>query len=307
MVFRDVASLRDGLKTIVEVDALPKPVAATKVAFACCGEGSQWVGMGQALYESEPVVRAVLDRCDAILREGRSASLLDVIFGRADSAGALDDPAWTQPALYALECALAALWSSVGIRPSAVLGQGVGELAAAQMAGVFGLDDGLRLAAARGAGKHPETMVSAPPSFPLVSSATGRVMEKEDATDEAYWQRRARDSIVFDRCLETLAELGVQAVVEIGPDAALGPLVASAWPQSGDGAAPPVVLSSLRRDSLGDGGFVEGIAGAYEAGLEISFAGLFAGEARCRISLPAYPFQRRHHWIEARPDSSSEG
>jgi acyl transferase domain-containing protein len=52
---------------------------------------------------------------------------------------------------------------------------------------------------------------------------------------------------------------------------------------------------------------VEGIAGAYEAGLEISFAGLFAGEARCRISLPAYPFQRRHHWIETRPNSSSEG
>ena len=49
------------------------PVAATKVAFAFTGEGSEWVGMGQALYESEPVVRAVLDRCDAALREERDA------------------------------------------------------------------------------------------------------------------------------------------------------------------------------------------------------------------------------------------
>ena len=57
-------------------------MAATKVAFAFTGEGSEWVGMGQALYESEPVVRAVLDRCDAVLREERGASLLDVMFGR---------------------------------------------------------------------------------------------------------------------------------------------------------------------------------------------------------------------------------
>ena len=118
-------------------------MAATKVAFAFTGEGSEWVGMGQALYESEPVVRAVLDRCDAVLREERGASLLDVMFGRTDSEGALDDPAWTQPAIYALECALVALWASVGIRPSAVVGQGLGELAAAQAAGVFGLEEGL--------------------------------------------------------------------------------------------------------------------------------------------------------------------
>ena len=307
LVFRDAASLRDGLKTVAEDGARPTREAARKVAFAYSGEGSQWVGMGQALYENEPVVRAVLDRCDAILREERSASLLEVIFGRADSAGALDDPAWTQPALYALECALAALWSSVGIRPSAVLGQGPGELAAAQMAGVFGLDDGLRLAVARGAGERLEGFEVAPPALTLIGSTAARVMKEDDALDGEYWQRPAPEPAAFDRCVETLAGLGVQAVVEIGPDAALGPLVASAWPQSGDGAGAPVVLSSLRRDSLGDGGFVEGIAGAYEAGLEISFAGLFAGEARCRISLPAYPFQRRHHWIEARPNSSSEG
>ena len=96
VVFRDAASLRNGLKTISEADEGPKLLAATKVAFAFTGEGSEWVGMGQALYESEPVVRAVLDRSDAVLREERGASLLDAMFGRAE--GALGDPAWTQPA-----------------------------------------------------------------------------------------------------------------------------------------------------------------------------------------------------------------
>ena len=300
VVFRDVESLRDGLKTVVEADEWTQPPAPTRVAFACTGESSEWVGMGQALYDSEPVARAVLDRCDALLREDRGASLLDVMFGRAGAEGALDDPVWTQPALYALECALAALWASVGIRPIAVVGQDVGEVAAAQAAGVFTLEAGLQLAAARGAGKHPEAMVSAPPSLPLVSSATGRVMEEGDATDEAYWQRQARESMVSDRCSETLAELGVQVVVEIGPDAVLGPMMASAWPEA-DAPAAAVVLSSLRRDAPGDDGFVEAVAGAYQAGLSVSFEGLFAGERRRRVALPGYPFQRRRHWIEARP------
>ena len=72
------------------------------------------------------------------------------MFGRAGAAGGLDDPAWTQPAIYALECALTALWASVGIAPSVVVGHGLGELAAAQAAGVFTLEEGLRLAAAPG-------------------------------------------------------------------------------------------------------------------------------------------------------------
>ncbi len=300
VVFGDVASLRDGLKMLAEVEERPQPMAATKVAFAYTGEGSQWVGMGQALYECEPVVRAVLDRCDAILREERGASLLDAMFGRADSAGALDDPAWTQPAMYALECALTALWSSVGIRPSAVVGQGLGELAAAQAAGVFGLEEGLRLAVARGAEEDLEGIKVAPPALTLVSSVTGRLVESGDALDEAYWQRQARESVAFDRCVEALAELGVQVVVEIGPDAVLGPKIASS-----DGAGMPVVLSSLVGASQGDNGFVAAVAGAYEAGLAVSFAGLFAGETRCRISLPSYPFQRRRHWIEARPTLSA--
>ena len=301
VVFCDAASLRDGLKMIAKADEGP-PVAAAKVAFAFTGEGSEWVGMGQALYESEPVVRAVLDRCDAVLREERSASLLDVMFGRTDSEGALDDPAWTQPATYALECALVALWASVGIRPSAVVGQGLGELAAAQAAGVFGLEEGLRFAAAR-AGERLEGIAVAPPALALVSSVTGRVMEEGDALDAAYWQRQARESVAFDRCVATLAELDVQVVVEIGPGAVLGPMVASAWPESADGTGAPVVLSSLGT-LKDDDGFMEAVAGAYEAGLAVSFAGLFAGEARRRVSLPGYPFQRRRHWIEARPAPS---
>ena len=91
-------------------------------------------------------------------------------------------------------------------------------------------------------------------------------------------------------------------VVEIGPDAVLAPAVAPAWPSPADGGGnhgAPAVLSSLRRNAPSDNGFVEAVAGAYEAGLGVSFAGLFTGESRRRISLPGYPFERRRYWIEA--------
>ena len=397
VAFRDVTSLQNGLRALSSTKERPTPRAPAKVAFAYAGQASQWVGMGLDLYEREPVVRAVLDRCDALLWSERGASLLDVMFGRAGTGADLDEPKWKQPAIYALECALTALWSNVGIRPDVVFGHSLGEIAAAQAAGVLSLEDGLRFAAARGAligalpgagamaavfapaprvraaldehnagacgvglciaadnGAHqvvsgPEADVDAlvarfeseeirarrlrkspayhsvmvepalddlaaalsrvefaAPSIPLVSNLTGRVVEWGESLDAAYWRRQAREPVAFRACVEALAALGVDTIVEIGPHAVLGPMALLAWPESARGTAgPPVTLASLRRPTdstpgpAGGEAFVEAVARGYEAGLSIDFEGLFAGEARRRISLPSYPFQRRRHWIEA--------
>ena len=326
VVFHDAGSLRTGLKTMAERDEWPEPVAARKVAFVFAGEGRQWVGMGQALYESEPVVRAVLDRCDEMLREQRGVSLLDVMFGHSGTAGDLEQPSWAQPAIYSLECALAALWASVGIRPRVVTGQGIGELAAAQAASVISLEEGLRIVTARfplpadlprdGAAalsiEDPDAVLRgitfAPPSCVMVNGATGRVMEPDEVTDREHWRRQTNEPAVFGSSVRTLEELGVDAVLGIGPDAVLGPKVAKFWSHpldSGETTRAPILLESLRRPSGEesakdcDGCFVEAVARAYEAGFAVSFSGLFAGEDRRRISLPVYPFQRRHYWFEA--------
>ncbi len=395
VAFRDAESLREGLRAIAGTDERPALRKAATVAFVYTGQASQWPGMGAALYDSEPVVRAVLDRCDDLLRKERGASLLDVMFGRDPAAGDLDDPQWKQPAIYALECALTALWSSLGIQPDVVLGHSLGEIAAAHAAGAFGLEDGLRLAAVRGAlvgalpgegamaavfapparvsealdrhnatsqgiglciaadnGAHqaisgPAEEISAllerleadgirvarlrrspayhsamiepalddletalsqlplkAPSLPFVSNLSGRTIGTDEALDAAYWRRQMRAPVAFRACVETLAELGVDAVVEIGPHAVLGPMVSLAWP---GGTAEPAVVSSLRRPSRGEelpapgsgGGFVEAVAGVYAAGLPVRFDGLFAGEARRRVALPGYPFQRERYWVEA--------
>ncbi len=307
VVFQDAASLRQSLTAQAHADAETGPRTATKVAFVYTGETDQWVSMGGALYAREPVVRAVLNRCDAALGEDRGASLLDAMFGGPGAEGGLSDPAWARPATYALACALTALWASVGIRPSVVAGLGAGEIAAAQAAGVFGLEDGLRLAAA---GSGPEAALDgvaiAAPSVALVSSLTGRVMDPDQILDGAYWRRQvADDPESLSGCAETLAALGVDVVIEIGQDAVLAPLLAEAWPKAAENEAAPTLLSSLRQSSGGeeeaaghaDGDFVEAVARAYEAGLGVSFAGLFAGETRRRISLPGYPFQRRRFWL----------
>ena len=94
VVFRDARSLSEGLKAVAESSAADgaKPVveAPTQVAFAYTGQASQWSGMGKILYDSEPVFRNVLDRCDRIISADRGFSLLDVMFGRSEMDAARD-------------------------------------------------------------------------------------------------------------------------------------------------------------------------------------------------------------------------
>src|SRR4051812_24725768 len=115
-----------------------------KLAFVFSGMGPQWWAMGRELLHDEPAFRNVIDECDALLRQHADWSLWDEL--TADEARSrIQQTQVAQPAIFALQVGLATLWRSWGIRPAAIVGHSVGEVAAAHVAGVLDLEDAVRL------------------------------------------------------------------------------------------------------------------------------------------------------------------
>ena len=122
--------------------------ARRRIAFLFTGQGSQYAGMGKTLFDSEPVFRATMERCEAIFKDERGESLLEVMF--EEGGERVNQTGYTQPALFALQASLVDLWKSYGVTPDTVLGHSVGEFAAAYAAGVLELEDSFRIISARG-------------------------------------------------------------------------------------------------------------------------------------------------------------
>lgn len=175
------------------------------LAFLFSGQGSQYMGMGQELLNCQPVFRATIEECDSYFAALRSTPELLVNAGSAfcdkpienvslaesigdPSESRIHNPCVTQPALFAYEIALARLWQDWGIEPDFVLGHSVGEYAAACIAGVFSVKDGITLVASRA------RLMSALRS----SGSMVAVLEPREKIEETLTSSRAKLAIAVE-------------------------------------------------------------------------------------------------------------
>ncbi len=158
VVARDRLEMLQKLENFSNQERMREPKSINKkkkpkIVFLFAGQGSQYVGMGRQLYETQPIFRQTLDRCAEILRPHLDQPLLEILYPadlEAETASFyLEQTAYTQPTLFAFEYALAQLWRSWGIEPAAVIGHSVGEYVAATVAGALSLEEGLTLIAKR--------------------------------------------------------------------------------------------------------------------------------------------------------------
>nr|AHZ46164.1 PKS/NRPS hybrid [uncultured bacterium 12-5D] len=118
--------------------------AVNSNVFVFTGQGAQWWAMGQQLLEREPLFRKVIEQIDRLLKPMAGWSLLQEMT-RSEKDSKIDRTNIAQPAIFALQVALAELWKSWGIEPSKVIGHSVGEVAAAYCAGIYSLEDAVKV------------------------------------------------------------------------------------------------------------------------------------------------------------------
>ncbi|WP_428029951.1 aminotransferase class III-fold pyridoxal phosphate-dependent enzyme [Ancylobacter sp.] len=375
---RGVEEALAGLRAIAEGET---PIAGAtghagperpKVAFLFSGQGSQWPGMAADLYAADDVFR---DRVDAAAR--RLDTDLAVRMFAPEEGNTLTDTAEVQPALFALEYALAERLAAFGVASDMVAGHSLGEWSAACVAGMLPFEAALDVVAARGRlmGALPregemaavfasaervapflqrfgglidiaalnapdEVVVSgdtaaiasllgdldaaaigcqrivsshafhsyhmesalapfeevvrgaglAPACLPIVSNVTGTLAA--DLTDPAYWGRQIRQPVRFGDSLDTLAALGADVVVEIGPAATL---VGLAQRAPGFAERDTRFVPTMRRNRAATETLALALCRLFVAGLNISWP----ASGAARANLPGYPFAGERHWIDA--------
>ena len=190
--------------------------------------------------------------------------------------------------------------AELGVGPDVLLGVGVGEYAAAAVAGLFSLQDGMRLLARRSQSKQAFVAFAAtldfqPARWRLVNSLTGSFVAPGQALEAVHWLRQAQEPARLAEMAATLAKADCPIVLEMGE--ASRPLSAQAWP----GEKAPAFVPAL---GTGEGeavtsGLLRTLARLYVAGLTPDFQAFDAPWPRRKLALPAYPFQRQRHWFAA--------
>jgi amino acid adenylation domain-containing protein/non-ribosomal peptide synthase protein (TIGR01720 family) len=313
--------------------------AERPVAFLLPGQVAELTNAGIALYRSQAVFRAEIERCAELLADQLQLDLRELLYPATAAASAaaaqlLRQPRFAEPALLALEVALAATARQWGVRPAALLGHAVGEYAAAHLAGILDLADALALAATRGRWLQdlpPEALLGEkdlagflggstggrvgeplrrqlasirfhPPRLPLLSSVTGTWLAADEATAPEHWVRQAlAPARLAEGARELLAQEPDAVLAEVGPGEALCALL-----RQQPGAAGRLAIPLLPMAAGGDAAapVPQWLGPLWLTGAPVDWHG--GGRRARRVPLPTYPFERQRLTLErSRPAATT--
>ncbi|MEA5529167.1 type I polyketide synthase [Dolichospermum sp. UHCC 0684] len=273
----------------------------TKIAFVCNDARTIFPAMGKELFVNEPVFRDALMQCDHLFQNYLNFSIEDLLDNNQD----INDPLYVHPTLFALQYALCELWKSWGIRPSAILGNGLGEYIAAQQAGIFSIGDAVKLVATRvhlfseqsgekeflAFQKVAEEVSYRNPQLTLISN-NGEVANNYIKT-AAYWLQQLHHLDNIEKGIFTLHQMGYQIFLEIG-NQPINNIVHSKLP-----AKEILCLCSLAKDCSNYQQIQTVIAELYVRGVNINWQEFHRSCSGQKISLPSSPFIRKRYWVDA--------
>jgi phthiocerol/phenolphthiocerol synthesis type-I polyketide synthase E len=309
--YRRMLVCRDLQDLIAKLTSLEPAEVATnfykpkepEVVFAFPGASQGYVNMGRELYQTEPVFRTEVDRCFDMLAPLLKLDPSSILYpepSQTENAGRqFSQPGIQRAVTLAFEYALARLWQELEVEPGLMLGQDVGEYAAACLAGVFSLEDALALVSADEASLQQKVASIAlrEPKIPFISTVTGTRITGSEATDPDYWLHRLPLAANFQEGLREIGRDADRITVTIGPGQAFHALMKEMFPQT---PAPTVIVTQPggvenRSDQQA---LFSGIGQFWLAGGQPNWFKLYTAEKRHRIPLPTYPFERQRYWIE---------
>jgi len=255
-----------------------RQVGQRRTAFVFQGEARKVLEVARECHAVLPAFRQIIDHhlgaleaCEPQVRSNDWMSAQEV------------EPA----TVYLLEIALAALWRSWGIEPSGVAGTGTGEYAAASIAGIFSMADGLKWIC-RNPSRPGEDEVAGlqwqPPRLTFVPAWEGA----QANAPLPCWQNIGGRTVSRDEQLRRLCELGFECLLEPGRATASWRVPTESQRSTAGTAANSNVRERIFRS----------VADLYVAGLPLNWSRFYDGTRPQRLSLPTYPFQRRRYWIE---------
>ena len=244
--------------------------------------------MSRQLYDTQPTFKQAIDRCAEILEPYLDIPLLEALYPPVSPAS----PTPTAP-VFALEYALCRLWQSWGIKPSAVMGYGIGEYVAGCIAGVFSLEDGLKLVA--GATNEDLEQIAnritySQPQLNLISSFTSK--SDTDVTSAEYWSRPLESGSIDANFVDLEKDGLVLPILPLASD------LVNSLPES------PNLLSSFNAPGDEWQRLLENLSQLYIRGTNVDWSGFDRDYSRRRVQLPTYSWQHKRYWFE--PNQSNQ-